>query len=86
MEARCYPQASDLEAHRSVQEEIDTGTIFSTSISPLSLRFIQNRRLRLPLMDRIVPATSLEDTQGVYFKQNLQQFLFSYCNSKSGKQ
>ena len=28
VEARCYPQASHLRAHRCVQEEIDTGTIF----------------------------------------------------------
>ena len=86
VEARCYPQASDLGAYRCVQEEIDTGTIHSTRISPLSRRFIQNRQLRLPLMDRIVPATSLEDTQGIYFKQILQRFPFSYCNRKSGKQ
>ena len=71
VEACCYPQASHLGAHRCVQEEIDMGTIFSTRIS-LSHRFIQNRWLRLPLTDRIVPATSLEDTQGIYFKQILQ--------------
>ena len=53
------------------KKKIDTGTIFSTRIS-LSRRFIQNRWLRLPLTDRIVPATSLEDTQGIYFKHILQ--------------
>ena len=37
------------------------------------------------LKDRIVPATSLEDTQGIYFKQILRPFPFSYCNRKSGK-
>ena len=49
VEARCYPQASHLRAHRCVQEEIDTGTIFFTCILPFSRRFTQNRRLWLPL-------------------------------------
>ena len=67
VEARCYPQASHLGAHRCVQEEIDTGTFFFfTRIFPLSHRLTQNRLLWLPLVDRIVPATSLEDTQGSF--------------------
>ena len=32
VEARCYPQASDLGAHSCVQEEIDTGTILPVSV------------------------------------------------------
>ena len=39
-----------------------------THIFPLRRRFTQNRRLRLPLANRIVPATSLEDTQEILSK------------------
>ena len=81
MEARCYPLASDLGAHSCVQEEIDTGTVL-TRICSLSRRFTQNRRLKLPSGNSIVPATSLEDTQWSFFffflKQVLQLFPFSY--------